>query len=275
MTTPVYVSLGDSLVSGDGVGQETQPEQAWAGLLAAAAGARFVGLARGGAPIAAVLREQLPQARALSPRVACVSAGMNDLFRSGGAARADDALEQLVCGLRDAGTTVVIGRLHDPTCRLRLPDKAGRAVREHAARINARLDRLAADPGVLLLDFAVLLDRDECWAVDRMHPSGYGHRVLAAGAAQRIGVTRPVPLGVPPRAPTSAAFYRWVLRHGVPWLALRTPELVGSPMLRRRARRSVAALPHGEVVLRAGDVVRAEIATGGGNRVAEPVAGTR
>ncbi|HZE66160.1 MAG TPA: GDSL-type esterase/lipase family protein [Sporichthyaceae bacterium] len=237
MTAPVYVSLGDSLVSGDGVGQYTRHEQAWAGLLAAAAGATFVGLAQGGAPIASVLRDQLPQARALSPRVACVSAGMNDLFRSGGAARVDDALEQLVCGLRDGRTTVLIGRLHDPTRRLRLPAAAARAVREHAAAVNARLDALARDPGVMVLDLGVLLARDECWAVDRMHPSGYGHRVLAAGAAQRIGLPRPVPLGVAPPAPSTAAFYRWVLRHGVPWLALRTPELVSSPMLRRQPQR--------------------------------------
>jgi hypothetical protein len=146
-------------------------------------------------------------------------------------------LEQLVCGLRDTGATVVVGRLHDPTDRLRLPDAAARQVRAHAAGINARLDSLARDPGVVLLDLGVLLARPECWAVDRMHPSGYGHRVLAAGAARSIGLTGAVPLGAAPRAPTPAAFYRWVLCHGVPWLALRTPELVGSPMLRRRAQR--------------------------------------
>lgn len=235
MTAPVYVSLGDSLVSGEGVGQCTPHDQAWAGLLSRAAGARFVGLARGGAPIASVVQHQLPQARALCPRVVCLSAGMNDMFRSGGADRVDDALEYLVRGLRDTGATVLVGRLQDPTIRLRLPDSAARGVRAHAAVLNARLEQLGRDPGVILLDLDTVLDRGECWAVDRMHPSGYGHRVLAASAAGRLGLADSVPLGVAPPAPTAAAFYRWVLTYGVPWLALRTPEFVGSPTLRRKA----------------------------------------
>jgi lysophospholipase L1-like esterase len=231
----VYVSIGDSLVSGEGVGQHTPHERAWAGLLSRAAGARFVGLARGGAPIASVVNHQLPQARALRPRVACLSAGMNDMFRSGGADRVDDALAQLVCGLRDTGATVLVGYLRDPTTRLRLPAAAARGVRAHTALINARLRQLAGDPGVVLLDLDAVLDRKECWAVDRMHPSGYGHRVLAASAASRLGLADSVPLGVAPPPPTAAAFYRWALTYGVPWLALRTPEFVGSPTLRRKA----------------------------------------
>jgi lysophospholipase L1-like esterase len=288
----VYISIGDSLVSGEGVGQHTPHERAWAGLLSRAAGARFVGLARGGAPIAAVLEHQLPQARALRPQVACLSAGMNDMFRSGGADRVDDALERLVCGLRDTGATVVVGRLHDPTTRLRMPDAAARGIRAHTATINTRLEELARDPGVVLLDMDALLDRRECWAVDRMHPSGYGHRVLAAGAARLLGLADPVPLGVAPPPASEAAFYRWALTYGVPWLMLRTPEFMGSPGLRRKAltalgfsgRRArhalpppsvAAALPDGVVVGRPGHVLGTEVAARGGDRIAEAVAGLR
>jgi lysophospholipase L1-like esterase len=176
--TPVVVSLGDSFASGEGVGLRTPSDVTWAGLVAAAAGARFVALARGGAPAGAVLRDQVPMALALDPDVVCVCVGLNDLFRSGGT-RGDD------------------------------------------------------DPGVVLVDLGALVERPECWAPDRVHPSDYGHRVLAAEAARRLALPH-AKVGLAPAAPTAAASWRWFARHGVPWLAQRLPELATSEPLRRR-----------------------------------------
>jgi lysophospholipase L1-like esterase len=234
-SAPVFVSLGDSFASGEGVGLRTPPPQTWAGLVAASAGARFVALARGGAPAGTVLRDQLPMALALDPDVACVCVGLNDLFRSGGA-RGDTTagVVGLLGQLRAQGTVVAAGRLHDPTRLLRFPSRLARVVRAHVATINAALDDLAArDPGVVLVDLGLLADRPECWAVDRVHPSGYGHRVLAAEAARRLTLPH-VKVGPAPDAPTVAASWHWFARHGVPWLAQRLPELATSEPLRRR-----------------------------------------
>lgn len=232
---PVHVSLGDSFASGEGVGLRTDPERTWAGLVARAAGARFVPLARGGAPAGAALRDQVPTALALEPDLACVCVGLNDLFRSGGTGRDPTAdVVRLLGRLRDAGIVVVAGRLHDPTRLIRLPVRLERVVRTHVAAINRALDDLVgADPGLVLVDMAVLLDRSACWAVDRVHPSDFGHRVLAAEAALRLGLP-PVAEGLAPVAPSTAASWRWFARHGVPWIAQRLPELATSEPLRRR-----------------------------------------
>lgn len=232
---PVFVSLGDSFVSGEGVGLRTVPNQTWAGLVAESAGARFVALARGGAPAGAALRDQVPMALALDPDVVCVCIGLNDLFRSGGAGGDTSAgVIALLHRLRAAGIVVAAGRLHDPTRLVRFPARLERVVRTHVQTINTALDELAAaDPGVVLVDMSVLVDRPECWAVDRVHPSDYGHRVLAAEAARRLTLPH-VKVGPAPSAPTTAATWRWFARHGVPWLAQRLPELATSEPLRRR-----------------------------------------
>lgn len=235
-SAPVFVSLGDSFASGEGVGLRTAPPQTWAGLVAESASARFVALARGGAPSGKVLRDQLPMALALDPDVACVCVGLNDLFRSGGAGGDTAAgVIGLLQQLRDAGTVVAVGRLHDPTRLVRFPSRLERVVRAHVASINSALDELAEDPGVVLVDMSVLTDRPECWAVDRVHPSDYGHRVLAAEAARRLTLPH-VKVGPAPDAPTSAASWRWFALHGVPWLAQRLPELATSEPLRRRVK---------------------------------------
>ncbi len=236
-TAPVFVSLGDSFASGEGVGLRTLPNWTWGGLVAHSAGARFVALARGGAPAGAVLRDQVPMALALDPDVVCVCVGLNDLFRSGGG-RGDTAagVTRLLQQLRDAGIVVAAGRLHDPTRLVRFPVRLERVVRAHVAAINAALDDLAArDPGVVLVDMAVLLDRPECWAVDRVHPSNYGHRVLAAEAARRLTLPH-VKVGPAPAAPSTAASWRWFARHGLPWFAQRLPELAVSEPVRRQVR---------------------------------------
>jgi lysophospholipase L1-like esterase len=232
--TPVHVSLGDSIASGEGVGVEIPPPLTWPGLLAAAAAARFVPLARGGAPVATVIRDQLPSARALAPDMACVCVGLNDLFRSGGVTdRAPSGIQTLVRRLRADGTLVVVGRLHDPTRLVPFPGRLGRLIRDHVAAINDSLEEFRADHGVVLLDMSPLVDRPECWAVDRIHPSGFGHRVLAGAAAHRIGLAFDV--GPAPTAPSLASWWHWLVRHGVPWLAVRTPELITSEPLRRQA----------------------------------------
>lgn len=231
---PVVVSLGDSFASGEGVGLRTVAPQTWAGLVAEAAGARFVALARGGAPSGKVLRDQVPMALALDPDVACVCVGLNDLFRSGGGGSDTGAgVIALLQQLRDAGTVVAVGRLHDPTRLVRFPVRLARVVRAHVHSINTALDEMARDPGVVLVDLSVLIDRPECWAVDRVHPSDFGHRVLAAEAARRLGLPH-VKVGPVPDAPSVAASWRWFARHGVPWLAQRLPELATSEPLRGR-----------------------------------------
>lgn len=239
MSGPLFVSLGDSIASGEGVGLRVPPTQTWPRLVAAAAGARFVGLARGGTPMAGALREQLPLALRLRPEAAFLCVGLNDLLRSGGAPdRVEAHLRSLVNPLYAGGTTVVAARLHDPTTFVRFPAGMARVIARHVAVVNAALDELAESGRAELVDLAGL-DLPGSWSVDRLHPSVFGHRVLAAQAARVLGLVEPIVPVAPPTAPTYAQWWRWLMKDGSVWAIRRLPELANSEPLRAHSRAAV------------------------------------
>lgn len=240
MNRPLFVSLGDSIASGEGVGLRIPPAQTWPRLVAASADARFVGLARGGTPIAGALREQVPLALRLRPDVAFLCVGLNDLFRSGGDPDAVEAnLRRLVNTVYASGTTVVAAKLHDPTRMIVFPDRAARVVGRHVAAVNCALEGLAAQRRVELVDLGSL-DSPGSWSVDRLHPSVHGHRVLAAHAAERLGMPGPIAPGTSAAVPTSAQFWQWLMTHGSRWALRRLPELAGSAPLRINSRAAMS-----------------------------------
>ncbi|MGQ0466465.1 MAG: GDSL-type esterase/lipase family protein [Sporichthyaceae bacterium] len=232
----LFVSLGDSIASGEGVGLRVPPTQTWPRLVAAQAGARFVGLARGGTPMAGALREQLPLALRLRPDVACLCVGLNDLLRSGGAPdQAETHLRNLVNPLYAGGTAVVAARLHDPSTFVNLPSGMARVVSRHVAAVNAALDSLAESGRVELVDLGGL-ELPGSWSVDRLHPSVFGHRVLAGQASRVLGLAAPVVPVAPPTAPTYAQWWRWLVKDGSVWALRKLPELATSEPMRAHSR---------------------------------------
>lgn len=230
-------TLGDSTPVGLG---DPLPGGRWRGfgpLLRDALGARtFVNPARTGARMADVRRDQLPAALAAAPQVAVLVAGMNDTLRSDFDAAALHAeFAATVAALHGAGSHVLLVRYHDHGRVFRLPAPLRRALRRRIDALNEAVDAVAATApartGVLALDLLPGCYERPAWAVDRLHPSEAGHRLLASGFATLLAgagfaVPRPVPLECAGGRPvTTADRAAWLVVKGAPWLARRGRDL--------------------------------------------------
>lgn len=231
------VTLGDSTPVGLG---DPVPGGGWRGfpvLLAQAlqAGA-LVNPSRTGARMAHVRRDQLPIALAARPDVAVVSVGMNDTLRSDydPVAVQRDCLA-ITAELRAAGAHVVVVRYHDHTRVFRMPAPLRRALLRRIEALNGVMDAVAAtDPaGISVLDLHALPGSytREVWAVDRLHPSELGHRMLAhgfAGLLAEAGFAVPEPVSLQcagGREVTALHRAAWLVLKGVPWLVRRGGDL--------------------------------------------------
>lgn len=188
-----FVALGDSLTAGRGDPDPDGGFIGWAPRLAALLTERtgidcsLTNLASDGASVAAVLREQLPRAQALSPDLVSLTVGMNDVrLRQFDPAGFAAELELLLAGLAGTGATVLTCTLPDVSAvaglraehvdiaRLRL-EQASDIIRTASFRHNARcldawgMPEVIADPAF--------------FTADRLHPNASGHRRLAAAFA--------------------------------------------------------------------------------------------
>ncbi|MHA6615562.1 SGNH/GDSL hydrolase family protein [Pseudonocardia sp. DLS-67] len=230
------VALGDSTAAGLG---DPMPGGGWRGfpvLLAEALGARLVNPAVTGARMADVRRDQLPVALAAEPDVVVVFVGMNDTLRSDfDPVRLRADLAATVGALRSAGAHVVVMRYHDHTRVFPLPAPLRRALWRRVVALNIVVDGIAAETGagIGVLDLDALPGGYEpaAWAIDRLHPSELGHRILAAGLAALVSDAG---FAVPGRVSLQCgggrevtALHRaaWLVFKGVPWLVRRGRDL--------------------------------------------------
>ena len=228
------VSLGDSTSCGEGVGLSVDPALTWPARLAAALpGGELMPLATAGARVRDVRARQLAVAVDAQPHLATLLIGLNDVSRGGFddvSVRTD--LLAVVHALRLSGATVLLGRLHDPCRHLPLPAALSAAARRRVAVVNAAVDEAAdgsaqdgAGGDVHVLDLAAMpaLRLRRAWAVDRVHPHGEAHGLIAVQAAQVLAaaglpVDRVHAAGLPRHAPGLAQELWWTARHGLPWL---------------------------------------------------------
>ncbi|WP_246106989.1 SGNH/GDSL hydrolase family protein [Pseudonocardia kunmingensis] len=239
-TTPravrVLAALGDSTAVGLGDPVQGGAWRGFAVLLAEALGAELVNPSFTGARMADVRRAQLPAAVAAAPDAAVVFVGMNDTLRSDfDPARLQDDCAATVAALREAGAHVVLVRYHDHTRVFPLPAPLRRALRRRVEALNAATAAVVAgEPaGIAVLDLDLLPGGYEraSWAVDRLHPSERGHRLLAAGLAALLADAGfAVPQPVSPecgggREVTALHRAAWLVFKGVPWLVRRGRDL--------------------------------------------------
>lgn len=244
--------LGDSTCVGVG---DPLPGGGWRGvgaLLAAALGAVECNVAAQGARVACVRERQLPVALAHRPDAAIVIAGMNDTLRSDfDPVRLRVDLQFVVARLQAQGARVVLARYHDHGRVFRMPAVLKRALKSRIDRLNSVIDQVVAETGAGLLDLDTVAGAYEhaVWSVDRLHPSELGHRLLAAGFAERLGETGCV-IGTPVslacgggRRVTAAHHVAWLVVKGAPWLWRRGRDLL--PVIVRAVRddRAAAARP--------------------------------
>ncbi|MGO9083281.1 MAG: SGNH/GDSL hydrolase family protein [Streptosporangiaceae bacterium] len=264
-----FAALGDSITLG--VGDPVRrpggrPWRGWAELLAASLpDPELFVLASNGACASDIAHRQLPQALALRPDLASVVFGVNDTLRAGFDPGRIGAVATAAVGtLRASGAQVLTMRLPDPGRMLGLPPALARPLARRAHAVNAALDAVAREYGTLHFDAACDAEAYErqMWAVDRLHPSERGHRLIARRFHAQLAAAG-FPVGPPPGAepvsppPGRLAEVTWLATKGTGWVVRRSADLV--PYLMFMAVREVLAGPAEQAppIQQAGSVLQA------------------
>lgn len=252
-TVGTLVVLGDSV--GVGLGDPV-PDRGWRGfaplLAEALAPARLINLSVNGARLGSVRRDQLPAALRSRPDVAIVVAGMNDTMRSDfDPNRLHADLDKIVSSLTQAGALVLTIRYHDHGRVFRLPGALHRILLARISELNSVFDVVARRHSTGVVDLAQEpgIYHKSAWAVDRLHPSELGHRILARAFAQRVAeagmVAEEVSLACSGGLEvTRTQRVAWLIVKGVPWLLRRGTDLVphlAATMLRAAFAEQIAA----------------------------------
>jgi lysophospholipase L1-like esterase len=243
-----FVALGDSITLGIGdpvrlgqaAGERGPGRRGWRGWAALLAEGLLDPdlhiVAVNGACMADLERDQLPVALRLRPEVASVVIGVNDTLRPNfDPDRIAAAAARTVGALRAAGAEVLTMRLPDPGRMLGVPGVLARPLARRAREVNDVMDGVAARFGTLHFDAASDAQAYDprMWAVDRLHPSERGHRLIAA-RFHALLVRAGHPVGPPPgtepvnRPPSKAEQLAWMTTKGTAWIARRSTDLVPS-----------------------------------------------
>jgi lysophospholipase L1-like esterase len=247
MTT--FVALGDSITlgigdpirlapapgAGPGRGKGKRGWRGWAALLADGLIEPDLHIVAGnGALWADVERDQLPAALQLRPDIASVVIGVNDTLRPNfDTDRIANSAAHTIGALRACGAEVLTMRLPDPGKMLGMPGVFARPLARRAQQINEVMDAVAERFSTLHFDAA----RDEeaydprMWAVDRLHPSERGHRLIARrfhALLAEAGHTLAAAPGAEPLEdpPSRVEQLAWMATKGTAWVAKRSTDLV-------------------------------------------------
>jgi lysophospholipase L1-like esterase len=235
-----YVAIGDSLTEGLGDPLPDGRLRGWAMRLAehlrqVMPDLEFVNVAVRGHRVEDAIRRQLRPALALRPDLVSVVVGANDVLLG---TRVDRprlarALDRLIAPFSATGATVIMSTVPDLAAQLPLPPPLRAQLRRGFNIVNDVTRDVARHRDALLLEPpAEWATRGrQLLSVDRIHPSATGHRLIAAGAAERLGILVTAP-GTHDDAMLPAALMRryameaqWLVRHG--WVrplgATRTP----------------------------------------------------
>lgn len=219
LSDSIGVGIGDPAIGGGWRG--------FAPLLAEALGADLVNTSRNGARTRGLRMHQLPAVVAARPEAAVVCVGMNDTLRSDFSVKSIAAdLDVVVGTLTDLGAVVAIVLYHDHGRVFRLPGPLYRALARRIGALNGTLRDVADRHGTGVVDLDALPGTylPGAWSVDRLHPSEWGHRMLASALADCLAASgAQVPGEVSLRCGGAARvtnFQRvlWLVVKGLPWL---------------------------------------------------------
>jgi lysophospholipase L1-like esterase len=234
-----FAILGDSAASGVGDSDKNGVTRGWGYHLAKhfQDPLVYVNLSRPGAQSAEVLEDQLPKALAFKPDIAAVIVGGNDALRNGfDPNKLHQNLRTTISELKKSGSEVLLLQLHDPTRIVPLPRLLARVL---SRRINA-VNRVIHSVGrefnaqILLTRSIQNIYERRVWHVDRMHPSKYGHQLMATHFREillrcnwRID---PIVIEETPITSKKSSVI-WMLRNGTPWFFKRSFDLFPAALL--------------------------------------------
>jgi len=224
-----YVALGDSSTEGIADGNPRTGYLGWSRRLAeriaaSQGGLLYANLAQRGLTTREIRDRQLARALAMSPDLATVFSGTNDVLapRFDVAEFAEHA-RALLGELRGQGATVLTFTLPDLTPLM----PAARVFAPRIVSMNVALRAVCAATGATLVDFAAhaVATDARLWNEDRIHANPAGHARIADALAEALGLpgASPAwrePLPAMPAPGVLAAAVReatWVARHLLPW----------------------------------------------------------
>jgi lysophospholipase L1-like esterase len=246
-----FVAVGDSFTEGMNDLTADGRVLGWADRLAGTLAAqdpgfRYANLAVRGKLLRQIVADQVPAAIDLlgaprqgpPPRLVSIAGGGNDLLRPGGDPDSlAEVFDAAVARLRGAGLRVLVITGFDP---LAFPLIA--LLRGKVATYNMHLRAIADARGCDLLDLWGVrsLTMPAAWSPDRLHLNSESHQLIAARAAEVLGVLPPTDLGQDGPAPlvwsapvASASRgrgawlaariedYQWAAESFIPWIGRR------------------------------------------------------
>jgi lysophospholipase L1-like esterase len=234
-----FAILGDSAASGVGDSDKNGVTRGWGYYLAKhfQDPLVYVNLSRPGAQSAEVLEDQLPKALVFKPDIAAVIVGGNDALRNGfDPNKLHQNLRATILELKKSGAEVLLLQLHDPSRIVPLPRLLARVLCRRINAVNRVIHSVGREFNAQILLTRSIQDIYErkVWHVDRMHPSKYGHQVMATHFREillrcnwRID---PISIEETPITSKKSSMI-WMLRNGTPWFFKRSFDLFPAALL--------------------------------------------
>lgn len=232
-TVAKFVILGDSAASGVGDSDKNGVTKGWSYYLAKhfQDPIVYVNFSRPGAKSLEVLEDQLPKALLYKPNIAAVIVGGNDALRNGfNPTKLQENLRQTISKLRASGAHVMLLQLHDPTKIVPLPGLLAKVLRRRIDAVNRVTQILANELGADVLRTRRISNiyNRKVWHVDRMHPSKYGHQLLAQHFREILinKNYRIEPIEIDEvKEISKVQSVKWMIRNGTPWFLKRSLDL--------------------------------------------------
>lgn len=227
------VALGDSSVFGVGDHGTEIPSvgYGWTGRLAHDLKAeRFINVAKNGARARNLSQHQLPAALALSPHLALICIGTNDVLRGDfSPEEIRENLREICTKLSASGALVVLLGLPDPIRTAPGPMSLRRILSDRVIIINEILAEIAEEEIAVLVPTweSKIAHERRMWHVDRMHPSAVGHQHIADLVRRQLSLPRRSSAKIATESSVSKKYEMyWLLTNGAKWFAKRSIDLV-------------------------------------------------
>lgn len=229
-----FAVLGDSAASGVGDAGPQGVNRGWAYYLTQSFKHPVVysNFSRPGAQSLEVVEHQLPLALELEPDICAVIVGGNDALRNGfDPEKYRQNLRKTLLALQNSGSQILLLQLHDPTKIVKLPSLLGQILLRRINAVNSVIQGLAREFEAEILytrRISGIYDR-KVWHVDRMHPSKYGHQLMAYHFRELLVKRnwRISPIVIDEIQQISRAqSLKWMLRNGTPWFLKRSVDLL-------------------------------------------------
>jgi len=228
-----FAILGDSAASGVGDSDKNGVTKGWGYYLAKhfQDPLVYVNLSRPGAQSAEVLEDQLPKALIFKPDIAAVIVGGNDALRNGfDPNKLHQNLRATISELKRSGAEVLLLQLHDPTQIVPLPRLLAQVLSRRINAVNRVIHSIGREfnAKILLTRSIQNIYERKVWHIDRMHPSKYGHQVMATHFREILlrqnWKIDPIAIEETPVISKKASI-AWMLRNGTPWFFKRSFDL--------------------------------------------------